>query len=375
MRIALLIRALQRGGAETQLAVLAEGLSSKGHEVHVVSFYADGPLAAGLRQAGVAVHTADKRGRRDMSGFAVRLIAALRRIRPEVLYSSMPAANIAGCLAARLAGRPALAWRLAASDMELARYGWFDGLSYRVEAWCTAAPRLIVANSRAGRDAALNRGFAPERVQVVRNGIRSDVFRPDAEAGRARRRRWGLDDNSWVIGQVARSDPKKGYEDFIDAAQLLCRQREDVQFVCLGVDSGDYAGRLQQRAARHGIAGRMHWLGAEDDMAPAYNALDINTLASRFGEGCPNAVGEAMACGVPCAVTDVGDSALMVGAAGEVVSPGSPEALAQAWLRLLDRLAADREAMAAAARARIVQEFSVERYVEQTERLLLALRA
>ena len=374
MKIALLIRALERGGAERQLVSLAEGLANRGHHVHVLSFHADGALMPDLLETGVDVRTADKHGRWDMAGFFLRIVRALRNIQPDVLYSSMPAANIISSLVGRLSGRPGIVWRVASSEMDLARYHWFSALSYRVEARFASVPRVVIANSFAGREAIVKRGFAPERVKVVWNGIRSDVFVPNAGLGAVLQRQWGLDAGKWTIGQVARSDPKKGYEDFLDAAKMLCQRRSDVQFLCVGVDSSDYAVRLRDRAARNGIAARVTWRGLVADMVPFYNGMVIKTLSSRFGEGCPNAVGEAMSCGVPCVVTDVGDSGVMVGRTGKVVPPGSPDQLAGAWSQLLDELAADRTKIQTDTRERIIEKFSVERYVEETEALLLKAR-
>lgn len=374
MRIALLIRALDRGGAERQLVMLADGLARRGHDVHVLSFYGGGELVAELGDTDASCRAVTKRGRWDMAGFLVRLVRELRRIGPEVIYSSMPAANIMSALIRPLTRKPAVVWRLASSEMDLSEYHWFSALSYRVEAMLASVPELIVANSSAGRAAALGRGYPEEKVSVVVNGIHTGVFAPRRESGDALKRAWGLDEGKWTVGQVARSDPKKGYEDFLAAAKILCDQRDDVQFVCVGVDSGDYTLRLKDEAERKGISDRMLWRGVEDDMGPVYNALDINTLASRFGEGFPNAVGEAMACGVPCVVTDVGDSAVIVGDCGEVVAPQSPEQLAQGWTRLLDRLQTGREALSDRARKRIVEDFSVDRYIDETEKLLRGLR-
>lgn len=374
MRVALLIRALDRGGAERQLVMLAGGLVRRGHDVHVLSFYGGGKLTAELKDTGANFRAVTKHGRWDMAGFFVRLVRELRRIEPEVVYSSMPAANIMGALIRPLTRKPDVVWRLASSEMDLSEYHWFPALSYRVEAMLASIPELIVANSSAGRAAALGRGYPAEKVNVVVNGIQTGVFEPRRDSGHALKRAWGLDEGKWTVGQVARSDPKKGYEEFLAAAKILCEQRADVQFVCVGVDSGDYTLRLKDEAERKGIADRVIWRGIEDDMVPVYNAMDINTLASRFGEGFPNAVGEAMACGVPCVVTDVGDSAVIVGDCGGVVAPGSPEQLAQGWMRLLSRLETGREGLNDKARKRIVENFSVDRYIDETEKLLRGLR-
>lgn len=99
-------------------------------------------------------------------------------------------------------------------------------------------------------------------------------------------------------------------------------------------------------------------------MSAVYSALDI-VSSSSFGEGFANVIAEAMACERPCVVTDVSDSARIVGSTGEVVPPRNPDALAEAIVRMLDRLKASPD-LGCQARARIVAEFSVERMVLRT---------
>ena len=112
---------------------------------------------------------------------------------------------------------------------------------------------------------------------------------------------------------------------------------------------------------------RLQWHGFVRDMTPFYNALDVSTSSSAFGEGVPNAIAEAMACGVPCAVTDVGDSKLVVGDLGIVVPPADPEALSEAWARLLERRSPE---LSVACRERILREYSIDALVERTEHAL-----
>lgn len=88
-------------------------------------------------------------------------------------------------------------------------------------------------------------------------------------------------------------------------------------------------------------------------------SLDIATSSSAYGEAFSNAIGEAMAAGVPCVVTDVGDSAAIVGPTGRVVPTRDPEALARAWQSLLELAPERREALGAAARDRIGRHFSL----------------
>ena len=116
------------------------------------------------------------------------------------------------------------------------------------------------------------------------------------------------------------------------------------------------------------------WTGELGDVKAAYNAFDIATLSSAFGEGFPNAVGEAMACGVPVVGTDVGDVRLIVGEIGEVVPPKEPELLCTAWTRLRHRLARD-SGLREAARDSITANYGVDVMVHKTEEVLSRLCA
>jgi glycosyltransferase involved in cell wall biosynthesis len=151
-----------------------------------------------------------------------------------------------------------------------------------------------------------------------------------------------------------------------------------VHFACVGTDFADRGKRLAELASRLQISSRVRFLGPRDDIARVMPAFDLLTLTSSYGEGFPNVVGEAMACGVPCVVTDVGDSAALVGDAGDVVPPRQPAALADAWRRLLTEPVHERRARGERARARIMREFSlpaiVRRYEALYERIACGVR-
>ncbi len=116
---------------------------------------------------------------------------------------------------------------------------------------------------------------------------------------------------------------------------------------------------LKALAERLGIARAVIWAGARDDMPAVYSALDVATSSS-YGEGFPNVIGEAMACGVPCVVPDVGDSAFFVHGTGFVVPPRDPRALADAWRRMLGLSEEARAELGSKARQRVRDGFSVE---------------
>jgi glycosyltransferase involved in cell wall biosynthesis len=210
----------------------------------------------------------------------------------------------------------------------------------------------------------------PERLVVIDNLIDTDYFVPDPIARARQRAAWGVADTELLIGMAARFDPMKGHDIFLGAAARLIRDRPSVRFVLIGGGTASYAGTLKRTAERLGLDRSLIWAGEECDMAAAYNALDLATLSSLEGEGFPNAVAEAMACGVPVVATDTGDTARLIGATGLIVPPGDAVRLADGWATLL---ASDRAGLGRDARQRILTEFDSGQALDHNLRVLMAL--
>jgi len=358
--ILLLARSLEIGGAERQLVELAKGLHRCGCNVTVAVFYKKGALLAELEGAGVRVIDLRKKGRWDLLVFLARTRHAISEARPDVLYSFLGGPNLVAAAVRPLVPRMKMVWSIRASDVDLAHYGWLHGAAYRLESGLSNSPDLIISNSDSGRQFAAAHGFPRDRIAVVPNGIDTDRFRPDPLLRAEQRGKWNLADHQTAVGVLARLDPMKGHETFLRAAAQISPERPEMRFFCIG--AGPLQAKLTRLAADLRLAGRVTFTGASDPV-PALNALDICCSSSVFGEGFSNAVAEAMACGVPCVVTDVGDSRLIVGDTGLVVPRSDPEALGQAIAGLAAGLNDEHKAEA---RRRIVEEYSVQRMIERT---------
>lgn len=372
-RVVLLARKLDQGGAERQIVTLAKSLHTRGHDVHVVLFYAEGVFDGELVSAGVSTHFVGKRGRWDAIGFLTRLALILRRLQPATVYSFLDLPNILSVLLRPAIEHPRLVWSIRAAGMEMCHYDWLSRLIPLLEARLSRVADVIVANSRAGKDWAHSRGFPPDKIIVIENGIDTERFRFDA-AGRMRlRSEWKVGAGETVIGLVARLDVMKDHRNFLQACALLAAKRKDLRFVCIGGGPVDYQAELKALAGHLGIEDRLIWGHARQDMPVAYSAMDIACSSSAFGEGFSNAVAEAMACERPCVVTDVGDSARIVGEVGEVAPPRDAIGLAAAMTKMLARIEGNTE-IGSQARAKVVGEFSMERMVLRSEQVLLDKR-
>ncbi|MEE8140889.1 MAG: glycosyltransferase [Alphaproteobacteria bacterium] len=233
-------------------------------------------------------------------------------------------------------------------------------------------PLAVVVNSWAGKGFHQEAGYRPRHWAVIPNGIDTGTFRPNAEARRDLRAQWKVGEHGRVICHAARPHPMKGQQVFLSVVRAVLERHEDAHVVM----AGGAVGALPEWPSE--IAGRLHVLGRRKDMAAVYAASDLFCLSSIYGEGFPNVVAEAMACGLPCVGTDVGDTARIIGDTGLTVPPADSGALGRALAELAaappDRLAA----LGAAARARIVSEFDLEKvasaYVDFYGSLLEQLR-
>jgi len=372
VKIVFLTRSLNYGGAERQLVALAKGLKHRGHTVVIAVFYSGGPLEEGLREAGVTVRPLNKKGRWDTFGFLLRLINLVKQEMPDALHGYLCVPNILATLISPLFPGLRIAWGVRASNMDLKRYDWTRKALYGLECWLARFADLIVVNSQAGMRYAIANGFPESKMIVISNGIDTDCFRADKDLRQQVRTELGVAANQKLIGIIGRLDPMKGHATFLKAAAMLTEQHKDLLFLCVGNGTEDYRDKMINVSKEFGLTEHMIWSKARSDMPAVYNAMDIIVSASSYGEGFSNVIGEAMACGVPCVVTDVGDSAFIVGDGGEVVPPSNAEALKAAIARLADKIGAG-HCDHFGNRQRIVDQFSVIEMQSKTEAALLRL--
>jgi glycosyltransferase involved in cell wall biosynthesis len=372
LRVAFVITGLEAGGAEhTLLRVLPRLVGTI--RPKVLSMTGLGPIGERLQAAGIEVEALGM----PRSGAALwrlpALIGWLRAEAPEVVQTVLYHANLVGGLAARLAGVRSVAWSIhnSAGRLDAVKRSTrhIVHASARLSGWL---PDRIMCCSELALRNHVALGYDASRFELIPNGFDLDLWRPDREAHGWLRAQFGFPAEAPVIGLFARLDPQKNHAGFFEAAGLLHRERPDVRFVLAGQGVTDATPQVRAWMERAGVAGVTRLLGQRDDVARLAAGLDLSVLMS-IGEAFPNTVGESMACGVPCVVTDVGDAALMVGPTGVVVPVDDPRAAAQAWRAVLELPPDERRRMGQAARARIAERYELSvvarRYADFYQRL------
>lgn len=340
----------------------------------VISIAGAGPVAESLHRAGVPLHMLDMRKYwRSFVDF-VRLILLLRRERPELVQTWLYHGDIIGGLAGRMAGVKTVVWNLrVAPDLEELEAG--IRVQIRLAALLSRwVPRRIVACAAAVRDAHIDLGYFASPMVLIPNGFELPV--PDETARIWLREDIGVPPDTVLVGRVARNHPHKDHGTFLRAARGVVDVRSDVHFVLCGEGMTNHNMALMNEIEHLGIASNIHLLGPLDDTARFNAALDI-ACSSSVLEGFPNAIGEAMACGVPVVATNVGGTSELVGDAGLLVPPSNPQALADVLLDLVDSQD-ERSRLGALARERIAEQFAldlmVKRYVSLYEDLVTHVR-
>jgi glycosyltransferase involved in cell wall biosynthesis len=337
------------------LCKLLGDLDSNRYTHRVVSLIAPGPLAGRLEALGVSVDSLHMRKHPLSLGALARLRRITRDSDADIVHGWMYHGNAGAWWAARGRGMR-LIYTIRHALTDIGREKRTTRALIRFGAWSSRSADSVLYNSEISAQQHARVGYAEAKAVVIPNGFDLDVFRPDAEARTLVRRELEVPADAPVIGLIARYHPVKDHGNFVRAAQTL--DRGDVYYVLAGTGVDPANHELLSQIETAGLRERFRLLGERTDMPRLQAALDIATSSS-YTEAFPNAIGEAMACGIPCVVTDVGDSSRLVGDTGIVVPRESASSLADAWRQLLERSPAEREEMGKLGRERIVARFSM----------------
>jgi len=367
-RIFHIVSGLKVGGAEMVLYRLIQGSKMGGYSHLVISLTPEGAMYERFTESGISVLVYDFR-KKPCSEFW-RLLRFLRKERPDIVQTWMYHSDLLGGLAARLAGIRNIIWGVRTTDLG----GGYGRKIIRL--LCARLSRLIpeyiVCAAEASRRSHISIGYDAARMKVVPNGFDLYALRA-AEGARSRiRDECGFTSGDFVIGTLGRFNEAKDQRNFIRAAAEVTKYHSSARFLMVGRDLEAVNAVLSSWLREFGITDRFVLLGERKDAPACLAAMDIFCLSSRT-EGFPNALGEAMAMGLPCVTTDVGDAVLLLGGFGAVVPAEDSVALANGLREMIEMTEAERLALGKRTRERIESEFTLERTLERFEELYTRL--
>lgn len=366
MRVCHFITDLNIGGAERALHALLTGGLRGAFDHHVVSLMDEGHYGSLLRAEGVSVTCLNMIPGRPTFGTILNLRRAVRIAAPDILQGWMYHGNLAASATRRLVCPGAItSWNIRQSLEGFDELKLSTRTIINLGARLSAGPSAILYNSARARAQHEARGYACARGQIITNGFDARKWAPDSDAARRLRQEVGLHADAMIIGFVGRGHSDKDIPNLLSAFRHVSMTNPTAHLVCVGLD-------IEERYSSYGGDSRVVYLGQRQDIERLMPGFDVLCLSSSF-EGFPNVIGEAMACGVPCVTTDVGDAATVVADTGWVTPPRDSAALADALLQALAVSSEERWARGHAARARIKKHYSLESVVDQYRSLYTRL--
>jgi glycosyltransferase involved in cell wall biosynthesis len=364
VRIVHIITALRAEGAQIMLYKLLSRMQRGQFESVVVSLSDRGEMAERFATLDVPVHSIDMKAGRPTPAAVWRLIHCVRQIGPDLIQGWMYHGNLAAQLASAFAPvRVPVLWNIRGSHYNLKDEKLATAAVIWLGAKLSRLPVKIINNSSAsarGHEEQLC--YNAGKITIIPNGFDTDLFSPSRQARINLRDELKLSHDTLLIGLIARFHPVKDHANFLRAATLLLKSHRQVQFVLAGSGMVESNKALRAMIDVSDISKHVHLLGERSDVHRLLAAMDIVSLSST-SEGFPNVLGEAMACGVPCVSTDVGDSAVLIGDTGVIVPPRDPEALAGAWQHLVEMTDEQRSQLGQRARQHIEANFSLDSVV------------
>ena len=356
MRVCHVITGLKIGGAEMMLLKLANELHRRSISQCVVSLMDKGELGKEFEALAIPVHCLNMAQGRMSWPALWRLSKIIENYQPDVIQGWMYHANLSASIAVRR--KVPVVWGVRQSLYSMEREKWSTRLVIALGRVLARYCERIIYNSITSARQHEERGYPANKRIVIGNGFELERFRVDPGARSQIRRELGFRDMDFLLGNVARFDPLKDHVGLIEAFSRVARQHQNAHLIMAGsgVDKSNRV--LTNKIKDAGLHEQVHLLGLRTDVAHLMNSFDIY-VSSSSGEGFPNVVGEAMACGIPCIVTDVGESRAIVGDAGWVVRPGNTSELTHAIKTAIGLPSHLREKLGERARKHIGRVYSI----------------
>jgi glycosyltransferase involved in cell wall biosynthesis len=361
-RVLHIITGLNQGGAEQQLLTL---LRSDKTQSAVFSIKSPGSISAQIQDIGIPVFTGDASN--ILSSFWIRrLRETIKSYKPDIVQGWMYHGNLATVFARYTGFKGRVFWNIRHSISDLSLEALTTTLLVRAGAKLSGKAERIIYNSATSARQHEAIGYRAERTTTIPNGFDVDRFQPDDNLRRSQRAALELSEDQWLIGVIGRAHPMKNHHVWLDAFSGINEKIASVHTLIVGRGVPD---ALSDKVDRLRAKEHVHLMENVARPEEIYPALDLLVLPSKWGEGFSNVVGEAMACGVPALVTDVGDNARVVQESGFVVSESEALDLETAVTQTLSLGKEKLKKRGKLSRARIVEKYSISSMVRNYQAL------
>lgn len=365
MKIVHITTGLNNGGAEGVLYRLVT--HDQDNEHIVISMMDAGKYGPMLLDKGVKLYCLNMDQGKFSPKAIVKLYKILKKTKPNVVQTWMYHADLIGGIVAKSLGIKKVFWNIRQSNFDENHTKASTIKIAKINARLSSiVPKSIISCAEGAVESHVELGYNKDKIIVIGNGYDLSTFNINSNSRSAIREELNIGKHP-VLGMVGRYDPQKNHEGLLEALSLIKKQGYNFDLVLVGRDLNEKNKELLHKIKKLDLYDQVHLLDQRSDIPNIMNALDIHILSSSYGEGFPNVIAEAMACGTPCIATDIGDSALIIGDSGWIVSENNSEELANAIIKGFQEKENEQKwaIKIKSARKRILDNFDIEIMVEK----------
>ena len=363
-KIIYIITGLNVGGAELVLLRLLMKINKKEYDPLVITLREKGIMGERIEKLGINVHCLRIHSFINLLPGLIKLVNKINIFNPQIIHTFMIHSAFFVGIIAKLLNKPTIIWNIFSTDLSLQSNKYKTRLIIIMCAYLSKIiPNRIIIDSNASYSSHKKAGYSWEKMEIIHNGVDTNEFSPNT-IKRSEYRKQYFKENELVIGLIARYHPVKGHDIFIKAISILRREVSNVKFLLNGSNIEISNSKLMKMISKEGIQDFIHISDSKLEVTNILLACDILVSSSKF-ESFPNIICEAMACSIPCVVTNVGDCAEIVGETGVIVSANDADELSSAIMGLINMPLKDRKKLGENARLRIKNNFSLSLMMEK----------
>jgi len=363
-KIIYIITGLNVGGAELVLLRLLMKINKKEYDPLVITLREKGIMGERIEKLGINVHCLRIHSFINLLPGLIKLVNKINIFNPQIIHTFMIHSAFFVGIIAKLLNKPTIIWNIFSTDLSLQSNKYKTRLIIIMCAYLSKIiPNRIIIDSNASYSSHKKAGYSWEKMEIIHNGVDTNEFSPNT-IKRSEYRKQYFKENELVIGLIARYHPVKGHDIFIKAVSILRREVSNVKFLLNGSNIEISNSKLMKMISKEGIQDFIHISDSKLEATNILLACDILVSSSKF-ESFPNIICEAMACSIPCVVTNVGDCAEIVGETGVIVSANDADELSSAIMGLINMPLKDRKKLGENARLRIKNNFSLSLMMEK----------
>lgn len=366
MKIIHIITGLEDGGAEGVLYRLVTNDEENKHVV--ISLMDEGKYGVLLQKQNIKVYTLNMNEKFRLPVSLFNLTNIMKLEKPDVVQTWMSHADLIGGIVAKISGNDNIVWNIRHTKLNNnLRNLKTNAVIYTNMALSKFLPKKIICCSYQTYEDFEKNGYDSNKMVVINNGYDFTHFYRDSELRSDIRAKLNIPEDMLVFGRVARYGVNKNHLGLLESMSLIKDRLPEFKLLLVGKGLDNKNIELVKKIEELDLSTNVILLGQRNDIPSIMNALDIHISNSSSGEGFPNALTEAMACGTVCIATDVGDSKYIIGDNGWIVQPSDSKALGNAILSAVTTMddSLDWEKLISSSESHIKANFSLSKMISK----------